>query len=81
MKITREIPARTESLDILWCKSDFLNYGEMEAGRNEAKMKTQKRCFWCNDNFRSDDTVGLVGLKGKKNQLVCQNCVPVFKSI
>jgi hypothetical protein len=79
MKISREIPARKEILDILWCRSNFLNYGEMEAARSKVKIKTQKNCFWCRSKFQSVDIVGLVGIKGKKNQLVCQACVPVFK--
>lgn len=70
MKLTRQIPARRETVEFYALKKDFSNYGE--AWR---KHRPDMKCGWCATPFKEGDTVAL-GFRHKHvNMLLCQICV------
>ncbi len=70
MKISRRIPARTETLSAIWCNKSFLAM-KVEFRTYPSPIK---RCFWCRSKFDVGEMLALACLKGKGNKVLCQTC-------
>lgn len=81
IKLSRKVPARTETVTVEWYKREFLRY--TESFRNIRSRSRQKfdRCFWCKHRFEDNEMFGLahfVGVRGNKS--LCGKCVDMIES-
>jgi len=71
MKLSRCIPARTKTINFIWCKRDFTRMDE--SFKRIRPNKTQ--CQWCTYVFEDGDLLGLAAPVKGKNIILCQVCV------
>ena len=74
MKLTRIVPAHRKSATLAWLKVDFL---KMSPKYREIRGKSRRpmdSCFWCHHKFEDGEMMGLAGLKGKGNKVICATC-------
>jgi hypothetical protein len=74
MKISRDIPARTETFEIAWFRREFM---EMSPKFREVRAKFKDaldKCWWCRHPFEDGEMMALVCLRKKGNKVFCQTC-------
>lgn len=74
MKLSRKIPARTETILFNWCKKDFL---KMSQGYRNIRAKMSSKmdtCFWCKHRFKDGEMMALAQPKAGRNKVLCQKC-------
>ena len=79
IKISRRIPARTETFHVVWASRDFMKMTpRFRDIRSKCRYKGDK-CWWCKRPFDDGDMMALVAIKGKSNKLFCQKCAGEVK--
>jgi len=74
IKISRTIPARTESFEVLWISLEFIKMNpHFREIRSSFRYKAD-RCWWCSHEFVDDEMMALGCIKGKGNKSFCQTC-------
>ena len=74
MKLTRFIPARTETFVAVWCHKSFTTMSQQfRAIRAGARNKLDK-CFWCKEPFADGDVMALACFEKRGNEVLCQQC-------
>jgi len=72
--ITKHIAARTEKLEIIGGRNDFMLMDEnFRASRSRSKNPMDK-CGFCKHAFENGEMMGLIMIKGKRNRLSCCAC-------
>lgn len=74
MKLTRQIPARTQTFVAEWCHK---NWKQMTQRFREIRAKSRNpmiHCFWCNHEFGDGEEMALAHFKGKGNKTLCETC-------
>jgi len=72
--ITKHIAARTEKLEIIGGRKDFMLMDEkFRAIRSRSKHPMDK-CGLCRHAFENGEMMGLVMIKGKRNKTICHTC-------
>lgn len=80
MKLTKQIPARTKTLQIRWLKAEFLEMNP-EYRRVRARVgKAMDTCYWCGYAFRDGDMTALAGTETRGNVLLCQTCAEAARA-
>lgn len=59
----------TERFEVEMVQRNFMNYGVFSRVR-----KDKPTCGFCSKSFRSEDNTNLALIKGKKNELFCDDC-------
>jgi len=75
MKLTRKIPARTESFKVKWAAPFQVMSPTFRRVRERSKNKMD-RCWWCKTPFNDGDKTVLACIDGKSrgNKLLCFRC-------
>ena len=68
-RLSKRIPARTETVTFTWIKRDFQAWSFFSKVR-----KTPNCCWWCKHPFEGDEMLALAGRSKKLNVLLCQDC-------
>jgi uncharacterized CHY-type Zn-finger protein len=74
LKLSKRIPARTKTVEFLWCKKNWL---KMSKAYREIRMKSRNpmdSCFWCGLEFKNGEMMALTHAKGKGNKVLCGTC-------
>ena len=74
MKLTKQVPTRVKTVEILWYKRDFF---EMSKRFREIRSKSRNpmdKCFWCNHPFEDGERMTVALLKKGPNKVLCQTC-------
>lgn len=74
IRLSRLIPARTQTIEFDWCKREFLAMSQVY--RNSRRnMKPLDSCFWCGHKFEDGEMMALAHPKrGGANKVLCQQC-------
>jgi len=72
-KLSRVIPARTETVKFNWIRK-FLTVDEVYIAVREHCGGTMLNCFWCKTKFSLGDRLFLAQRKGKTNVSLCGGC-------
>lgn len=76
VKLTRKIPARTETLQVDWYKRDFITYSERFRQIRAKSRNRFDKCFLCKHGFIVGDQLTLAHFAGiRGNKAVCNDCV------
>jgi hypothetical protein len=73
LKLTKTIPARTETLEILSVKRDWILMSKTFRGIRAKFSNRMDRCFWCEHVFEDEEAVALA-ITPKGNKSLCQAC-------
>lgn len=80
IKLTREIPARKDTVVVEWYKREFLRYTEGFRRIRANAREPFDKCFWCKRHFVDNELFGLAhftGLRG--NKVLCGKCVDLIE--
>jgi ribosomal protein S27AE len=72
MKLTKQIPARRETIKFRWIR-EFQPAAQLNNARSRIGMSTFQKCYWCKHPFDGDEMTFLAGHKGK-NRILCGKC-------
>ena len=74
-KLTKQIPARTETIIFRWL-NDFLEMGDSYRLAREGMGGTMLSCYWCKTKFQDGDRIWLAQLENRKggNKVFCADC-------
>lgn len=79
LKLTRIIPAREETLTVLWLYPRFNMMGPVFREAREASKRKYDKCRVCGHNFIDGEVFGLACFKDEGNDVLCQTCASEFK--
>jgi len=74
MSLSRIIPSRRETFNVMWLKRDFMAYNETWRRARLRMKKPIDVCWWCKRPFAEGDMIALAGIRGKVNKTLCQSC-------
>ena len=74
MKLTRHIPARTETLNVLWCRRDFLTMSQSYRAVRERMANPMDTCYLCHHKLADGETISIACIEGKGNKVLCVSC-------
>jgi len=75
MKLSRQIPARTKTIEFNWCKKDFMVMDDAyRTIRTKHRKGTMLSCFWCGHHFENGELMALAQPKKDLNKMLCQTC-------
>lgn len=72
-KLIKSIPARTKTVEILWCNA----YLKMSDTYKKARGKFRYKgfaCWWCGHRFEDGEQMHLAAIKGTGNKNFCSGC-------
>jgi hypothetical protein len=73
MSLSKKIPARTVTLEVLECS---LNFATMTPRFRQIRSKSKNAmtvCFWCKHEFADGEMLALA-ITAKGNKALCQSC-------
>lgn len=77
-KLTKTVPpkpARKKTWTITGYNENFTTMGPIyRAVRSKMRIPLDT-CGWCSHKFEDGESMGLAMVEGKRNQVLCQNCV------
>ena len=76
MKITRTIPARKDTLEIV-SYMQFLKYGLYRDIMKKLNKKLVNNCYWCDKKFSDDDQLHAV-ISTKGDHIFCSKCAELL---
>ena len=74
MKLSRKIPARTETQTALWCRKDFLEMSQRFRDIRSKSRNPMDKCFWCKHKFEDGEMMALAYFGSNDNKTLCQGC-------
>ena len=74
-KISRVIPARTETFEVLWLVREWMRMSQSYRNIRAKSRNPMGQCWWCRHKFKDGEMMALLGIKGKGNKVFCQGCV------
>jgi len=78
MKLSKRIPARTETVKFNWCKKDFTTFNETYR-RIRGKFKRPGfQCRWCGRAFEDGETLALAQPENGANWILCGDCADLI---
>jgi len=78
MKLSKRIPARTETVEFNWCKKDFTTFDESYR-RVRGKFKRPGfHCRWCRRAFVDGEKLALAQPKKSLNWILCNDCADII---
>ena len=72
--IVRRIPARTETLTVLWCSPKFSTFDQSWRAVRAQMSNPLDTCYWCERKFNDGEIIGIASFKGKGNKVLCTGC-------
>jgi hypothetical protein len=74
VKLSRTIPAYTETLSAIWCKRDYSKFTESWREARRVLKNPMDACFWCGHKFNDGEIIGLACFQDKGNKVLCVSC-------
>jgi len=79
MKLTRRVPARTETIRFDWCRKEFVEMSDCYRMIRSGCSKPMDACFWCKHKFVNGEMMALAHEASGRNRILCQDCVAKMK--
>lgn len=73
MELSKNIPARTKTVEFRWCKKDFMEMSQKYRDIRKG-MKPLDSCRWCGHKFKDGEMMALAAPEKQLNWLLCQDC-------
>jgi len=74
MRLTREVPAHVETLELRWLSRDFLVMSPAVRRTREKHKMAAITCQWCGHAFADGEMVALAAIPMAINATLCQAC-------
>lgn len=74
MKLSKRIQAHTRSVELRWCKNEFMEMSSGWRRRRSATSKPMDHCFWCGHAFDDGEMMALARPMKGGNKVLCQKC-------
>ena len=74
LRLSRQVPARIETITVLWCRKDFIPMSQRYRLMRRKMGKPRDSCFWCGHEFIDGEMMALAALEGEGNKTLCQQC-------
>ena len=74
LQLSRRIPAKTKTLEFLWCKKDYMAFNEAWRAARARMGRPLDSCFWCSHDFLEGEMMATACCTKKGNKMLCQDC-------
>lgn len=85
MKLSKQIPATTKTIEFNWVAKDFLQVTEQYRKiRIRFSDSSMLKCDWCEHKFENEEWISLAQPKSrqegpKRNWALCSNCADLIE--
>ena len=73
-KLSKRIPARTETVQFTWIRRNFMEMSKAYRDIRKTLRRPMDTCFWCKYNFQDGESMNLAAKKGSLNVILCDSC-------
>ena len=74
LKLSRQVPTRTKTLNILRCKKDFMPMTNQFREIRSRSREPLDTCYWCHHKFENGEMMALGIVEKRGNAVFCQTC-------
>lgn len=79
MKLSKQTQAHTKTLELNWCKRDYVKMSPIFRNIRGKSRNPMDVCAWCKHKFDDGEMMALACAKKGGNKTLCQKCADAIK--